>query len=612
MMGVLPTAISEHLPLLAFLLPLAGAALILLLSSVGLAGIRLIALATAICTLVASLLIVVQYDAGKVSDNGSAAPIQMVSSYRWLGSPGESSPRETEPGEFVAPSVAGPDIRFAVGVDGISIWLILLASALAIPAIVAAAEVDRKSPPAFYALLLLLLGAAIGVFAALDVILFAICFEASAVAIYFLIGNWGGYDRRQVARKFFVYNLCGSVLVLIGLTGIVIAHGWMTATTSSPVSDWTFSIPRLVTEIPQAALQDAGAEEYWRHIAPWIFTMLLLGFAIKAPLIPFHTWMPDANHDAPSVVSVLLAGVALKFGFFGLIRFVVPLFPETLATSEVFLLPLAVLGSIFAALITLGHDDVKRVVTYSLLVQLELCAAAAATISPAGVLGALLQLVSSGLAIGALLFLVGELERRFQTRDIEAYSGLIHRFPRFSLCLAYFVFSLIGFPGLAGFPGSWLTMTALFQTSISALMGSIFANLLVTWAFLWMLQRMLLGKLRVPISGGGFLTAASTISAAGHENVRPRISAAHIESESAVRSLNAGAARVPQSPRDLSAVELVALSPSLILLLAIGLWPQLLVDRMEPTVRQMLRIENASGSTSNQELPLGKPAKDQP
>ncbi|MGE3315983.1 MAG: NuoM family protein, partial [Planctomycetaceae bacterium] len=471
----MPTAIAEHLPLAAFLLPLSGAAIILLMSSAGLATVRCIALATVLGTLVTAILIIVEYDVAKAADATEPMPIQMVSSFRWLGSPGSIQQPSTAPLENEQTptlDVIGPDIRFAVGVDGIAIWLVLLTAILAIPALMAATDVDRKSPSAFYAFLLLFLGAAIGLFTALDVILFVICLEVSTVAIYFLIGYWGGYDRRQIARKLIIYNLVGSALVLIGLTSLVIAHAWMTTTAAAPVPQLTFSIPRLIAEIPQAAVQDAGAEEYWRHVTPWIFTALLLGFAIKSPLIPFHTWMPEANYDAPAAVSLLLAGVALKFGFFGLIRFVVPLFPEMLSASEGLLLPLAVLGGIFAALITLGHDDMKRAVTYSCLVQLELCAAAVATMSVEGVFGAMLQLIAGGVAFGGLLFLIGELELRFQTRDIEAFSGLLQHFPRLSLCAAFFVFSLIATPGLAGFPGSWLSIIAMFQANIGALLGS--------------------------------------------------------------------------------------------------------------------------------------------
>jgi len=596
-------ALSQNLAFMLLLLPIVGAALVLATSGLGLASIRRTAVTNAVLTLLLALLLVGNYDQSKASDPQSPQPIQMVSSLRWVGEAveapavGAAAGAQNDPAAAEAWRIAGPDIRLAVGVDGVSLWLITLSAVLMLPAVLAGRDADAKNPAAFYALLLLLQASVIGLFAALDVVLFCICLESCSLLLFFLIGIWGGYNRRRVVRKFFVCNLCGSLLILVGFVGIVVAHSWMTTNPSAAHPQLTFSIPRLVQEIPLAVVHDAAAERYWLHASPWIVFALLLGFGIKMPVIPFHTWMPEANVEAPAAVSLLMTGVVLKVGGYGFVRMVLPLFPEMLAGSAGFLLAVAIGGVVFAGLLTLGQDDVKKVVTYAGLVQAGLCAAAILTLNTAGATGGLLQFVSHGLAAGALLFLVGILDRNYRTSDIEAFGGLLRKYPRLAFCLAFAALSLVGMPGLAGFPGEWLSLVGLFQRSAGGVLGALFGSLLVAWAFVWLLQRMLLGRLREPLSetllpneGGNGPSAIANAESAQRAGVEPP----------SAPSIAAG--RPAGLPRDLLGRELLAMAPLGAMILCIGLCPQFFVARMEPAMSQILsRYQPAQASAGADE-----------
>lgn len=581
-MGAPWEPLAKLLPLTALLLPLVGAALITATSGLGLTVTRRIALGTVFATLVVACAIVANYDVEEARTS-RADTFQMVTSFRFSG----------------ATAVANIDIVFGTGIDGVSIWFVLLAASLALPAVLAGVEVDRKNAAAFYTLLLALESTTIGVFVTLDVVSFAIYIEAAIVILFYLIGRWGGYDRHQAARKLLIYNLCGSFCLLAGLTTLVLAYRAMTACSDPSMSQLTTSIPRLIAEIPITARLDTAAHEYWRRSAPWIFSVLAVALAIRTPIIPFHTWMPGASHEAPAAVSILLVGVALKLGFYGFVRLIIPLFPELLSEWSGTFIPLAVLGGIFAAFITLGHDDMKRVVTYSALVTMELCIASVLVLSSSGIVAAALLSICHGFAAGGLLYLIGEIDRQYQTREVEAFGGLYARFPRWCAAFVFFAFSTIGIPGFASFPGYWLGSAAMFQSSRAALSGMLMASLFVTWALLLLMHRLMLGKFRVPFAGDSFLEALSS-HGARQESPRKSIGAAILHDESE-RSLNAGAARVLPEPRDLGPREFVALAPLAIVLFAIGLWPRFVIDRMEPAVRQMLSRANAAISADDGE-----------
>ncbi len=559
-------ALTQNIPLLLFLVPIFGAGVVALSSGWGVRVVRRLVLINVLLTLALAGLLVVSYDRDRAADRNVPEPLQMVSSFRWVAEFRSMKDSKEEGSKAIVAGgqreIVGPDIRLAVGVDGLSLWLIVLTPVLMLPAVLAGRDVDRKQPATFYSLILLLEASMIGVFAALDVVFFVICLEASELFLFFLIGSWGAYDRRRVLRKFLVCNIVGSLLILLGLMGIVISHFWMTGSTQSDGSttgQLTFSIPRLVQEIPLAIFRDGAAETHWKNVGSWIFLTLLLGFAIKLPAVPFHTWMPETNNEAPAAVSMLFVGVILKVGGYGFLRIMLPLFPEILSHASGFLQTTAVCGLIFSGLLTLGQDDVKKVTTYAGIAQLALCAAATVSVSAVGVLGGLLQLVSHGLAAGGLLFLVGVLDRHYKTRDIEAFSGLARKYPILAFFLAFFTLSLIGIPGLGGFPGEWMLLMGVFQGDPGGLFAALAGMLLVAWALVWMLQRMLLGQLREPSYAANLVARNSALE------------------------------QTTMLPRDLPIQELLALAPVGVMLLGIGLCPNFFLSRMEPSVTKIMK-----------------------
>jgi NADH:ubiquinone oxidoreductase subunit 4 (subunit M) len=297
-------SLAQNFTFLVFLLPLMGAGLVIASSGLGIHVVRRTAMINAILTLLLTTLLVCHYDRRKAADPKERETIQMVSSLRWLGAgelPTTNAPSahgEKERASANDRVIAGPDIRLAVGVDGVSLWLILLTAVLMIPAVFAGRDVDRKQPAVFYAQLLLLEASLIGLFASLDVVLFGICLEATSLFLFLLIGGWGGYERRRVVRKYLVCNLCGSLLILLGLIAIVVAHSLMTASPAA-VSQPTFSIPRLVREIPLAAMHSAAAGHYWSGVSPWIFLACCSGLPSRRRWFPFTHGCPRQTTKLP-------------------------------------------------------------------------------------------------------------------------------------------------------------------------------------------------------------------------------------------------------------------------------------------------------------------------
>ncbi|MBI3860304.1 MAG: NADH-quinone oxidoreductase subunit M, partial [Planctomycetia bacterium] len=393
-------------------LPMIGALVVLAFARQGLAQVRRIALTNVLITFVLSLVVVSHYNPGKVGELKPSELIQMKTDLAWVGA------YDTQ-GTFVGP---GPDIQFSLGVDGISLWLIALSALLMIPAVLVSWEAVQDRPAAFYALMLLLEAGLIGVFAAQDIILFYVFFEFTLIPLFFMVGIWGGHDRRFAARRFFIYTLAGSVLTFLGLLAIVLSYSWM-----SPGHELTFSIPRLTAGIANAVQTHPEAARYWDRVSPWIFLALFAGFAIKVPLFPFHTWLPLAHVEAPTAGSVLLAGVLLKIGSYGFLRFALPLVPAACWGMFHFVSILAVIGIIYGALLALAQDDIKKLVAYSSVSHMGFCLLGLFALNSPGITGGLLQMVNHGLSTGALFAIVGMLYERYHTRDIEAYGGMARK-----------------------------------------------------------------------------------------------------------------------------------------------------------------------------------------
>ena len=416
-----------NLLLTTIFLPLAGA--ILLWTSGG--RVRHSALVTVGLTLVSAAVLVAGYPAG--------AEVFAEKTLPWLG--GWDAP---------------VNIRFSIGLDGLSLWLFALTALLMVVAVLVSWESIDRWTTGYYSLLLLLETGMLGVFVARDIILFYVFFEFTLIPLFFLIGIWGGQERRYAAVKFFLFTLAGSVLTLLGLLAIVL---WDSA--QSPSSSMTFSIAELTGNLRARPMEP--------RVQMAVFLLLFAGFAIKVPIFPLHTWLPLAHVEAPTAGSVLLAGVLLKVGTYGLARFALPMTPAAVAASMPWLLWLSAIGILYGGLLALAQGDVKRLIACSSVSHLGFCTLGMFALNPLGMRGSVLQMVNHGLSTGGLFAVVGMLYERYHTRRIEDLGGLARQVPRLAAFAVVLTLASIGLPGLNGFVGEFLVLLGMFQRSRSAL-----------------------------------------------------------------------------------------------------------------------------------------------
>src|SRR2546430_1494537 len=370
--------------------------------------------------------------------------------------------------------------RYHLGVDGISLWLVLLTTLLMPISVLSSWTAVTKRQSTYYAVMLLLEAAMLGVFVSLDLLLFYLFFEASLVPMYFLIGVWGGERRIYAAIKFFIYTAIGSLLMLVGIIALYYHFGTF---------DYTL-ILKAMTEGTTAALPSN-----WEF---WLFAAFAFAFSIKVPLFPFHTWLPDAHTEAPTAGSVILAGVLLKMGTYGLMRFNLTLFPHAARDFAPLMITLAVIGIIYGALVAMVQPDVKRLVAYSSVSHMGFVVLGLFSFTEQGMQGALYQMLNHGVSTGALFLIVGMIYERRHTRMISDFGGLARPMPWFSTLFVIASLSSIGLPFLNGFVGEFLIMLGSW-TSVAvqhAWIVTMLAGTGVIWAavyMLWMLQRVVFG-----------------------------------------------------------------------------------------------------------------------
>jgi NADH-quinone oxidoreductase subunit M len=373
-------------------------------------------------------------------------------------------------------------ISYQVGIDGISLVMVLLTTAMMPLSVLASWSSITRRERAFYALMLTLLTGLVGVFIALDLFVFYVFFEVMLIPMYFIIGIWGGANRLYAAIKFFIYTMAGSLLMLVAIVVMV----WKISATSGTLS---FSYDHVL-----AHASTLGAA------APWLFAAFAIAFAIKVPVFPLHTWLPDAHVEAPTAGSVLLASVMLKIGTYGFLRFAVPFFPQVALSPGVsrLIVILAVIGIIYGALVAMVQPDIKKLVAYSSVSHLGFVMLGIWGVTLISVQGALMVMISHGISTGALFLLIGMIYERRHTRLIEDYGGIARVVPLFSLILTVVALSSIGLPGLNGFVGEFLVLLGSFGTypwaTGIATTGVIFAAAYLLWA----LQRMIFNSLDKP------------------------------------------------------------------------------------------------------------------
>ena len=450
---------NEHLLSLLIFTPLLAALAVMLVPGDHRVS-RGLALAGSLVPLALSLVVLARFQSVPVRPEIAALPLmQMVERAPWIGSLG---------------------IGYAVGIDGISLFLVLLTTVLTPIVIWSSWSSISSRVREYHVFLLILETGMLGAFLALDVFMFYVFWEAMLVPMYFLIGIWGGSRRIYAAVKFFLYTAIGSLLMLLAMLFAYFQTG-----------------------AESAFLGDLMSVDFSRNAQMWLFAAFGLAFAIKVPMFPLHTWLPDAHVEAPTGGSVILAGVLLKMGTYGFLRWSMPLFPEAAIAFKPLILTLGAAGIIYGALVALVQPDMKRLVAYSSVSHLGfvMLGLFALTVDGCGSLqgsvpqvsGAVLQMVNHGLSTGALFLLVGILYERRHTREIAQYGGIARSMPMFAAILLYVTLSSIGLPGLNGFVGEFLILLGAFGVSrVIGVLGTLGVVLGAVY-MLWLYQRVALG-----------------------------------------------------------------------------------------------------------------------
>lgn len=490
--------------LLVTFFPLVGFVIIVLLNGEQKAAIRWTALGVSLVTFGLSLWMLAGFDPGQPG-------LQMLTNLLWS-------------------QVGDVQIGLQLGVDGLSLMMVLLTTLLTPIAILSAWEAVEERVKGFMLFFLLLEVGMLGVFLAQDLVLFFVFWEFTLVPMYFLIGMWGGERRVYAAIKFFIFTMSGSVLMMLAILYIGLQAG-------------TFSLPALIAD--RSAFASAQL---------WLFLAFTAAFAIKVPMWPFHTWLPDAHVEAPTAGSVILAGVLLKMGTYGFLRFNLPLFPETSIAAAPWMALLAVIGILYGAFVSYRQQDVKKLVAYSSVSHLGFVMLGIFALNQQGISGAILQMVNHGLSTGALFLIVGMLYERRHTRDMAAFGGIWKVVPYMGALMLIVSLSSLGLPGLNGFVGEFAILLGAFGSNAITLGGlssawmtgiATLGVILAAIYLLFMFERVFLGPL------------------------------VHAENRSLV---------------DLKPREVLLLLPLLILIFWIGLYPKPFLALINPSVEQLVAL----------------------
>jgi len=466
----------------------------------------------------------------------------------WLFAPGSPGMQL----EVNVPWIPALHVNYHLGIDGLSMPLVILTTLLSFLCVVYSWRIEHRVKE-YMAFFLLLLSGMLGVFCALDFFLFYVFWEISLVPMYFLIGIWGGPRREYAAIKFFLYTLVGSLAMLLAILVLYFSS-----------ASQTFDMVQLANEMPMA-----GRAPIWGGLVFW---GLFLGFAIKVPLFPFHTWLPDAHVEAPTAGSVILAGVLLKMGTYGFVRVSLPIVPHECQTYAMYIAVLALISIIYGALCAMAQKDIKKLIAYSSVnhmgyVMLAVAAAVAAVDASeievgriTALNGAVLQMFNHGIITGALFFLVGVIYDRAHTRDLDAFGGLAKVMPVYAGITMLACFASLGLPGLAGFVSEFMVFVGSFGTYPLMTALAVLGIVITAAFFLMMIQRVFLGE------------------------VNPQW-----------RAL-----------RDMDRGELVATVPLCIIMLAVGLLPAPLIGLINGSMSALLqRLSDALQLAAGSGMPLG-------
>jgi len=431
---------------------------------------------------------------------------------------------------------------YRMGVDGLSVVLVLLTTILSVVAIVYSFDPIKTRVKEYYATMLLLMVGMLGVFVSLDMFLFYVFWEISLIPMYLMIGIWGGPRRIYATVKFVIYTLVGSLLMLVAILAVAIAH-------ASGGNDFTFAYEAL------------RGYPYTDGLQALAFIAFFLAFAIKVPMWPLHTWLPDAHTEAPTAGSIILAGVLLKLGGYGFLRFSLPLLPDAAVQFAPIVIGLAIVAIVYGALVSMVQPDLKRLIAYSSVSHMGFVMLGAFVFNEQGLSGAVFQMVSHGVTTGALFLLVGVIYERTHDRMIAHMGGLNARLPRYAMMFGLFTFASIGLPGLSGFVGEFLVLLGAFQYNGWVAAATMVVVILSAVYMLWMFQRV-------------FFTVPS-----------------------------GWMRRWWPSLTDMSRTEWLALAPLVVLVVALGVFPGPVLDLISEPMRRIIEGVSGSGGLSSLGLP---------
>ncbi len=511
---------SNILSLMTFL-PIAGVLLLLFIPKDSKGVLRTVAFLTTVATFVVSIPVLTGFQ--------TIADFQFVENVPWIA--------------------AGPfAMRYNIGIDGITIWLVILTTFIMPIAVLSTWTAVEDKVKEYMICLLLLETGMLGAFLALDLFLFYIFWEVMLIPMYFIIGIWGGKNRVYAAVKFFIYTMVGSLLMLVALIYLYLLG------TKAGITD--FSLVHFFSLNVDPATQT------------WLFLAFALAFAIKVPMFPLHTWLPDAHTEAPTAGSVILAAILLKMGTYGYVRFAMPLFPEATAQFTPLIAVLSVIGVIYAAFVAMVQEDVKKLVAYSSVAHLGYVMLGLFSLNEQGVTGGMLQMINHGISTGALFLIVGFIYERRHTRLISDFGGLAKQMPIFTVIFMIVTLSSIAVPGTNGFVGEFLILIGAYESSlrwytIIAASGVILAAVYM----LWMFQRVMFGELENPKN---------------------------------------------QKLEDLNAREIAIMVPLIVLIFVIGVYPNPFIEKMTPSIKKVIaqaKVQQTTAQAVSEAQPVAAPAE---
>nr|WP_323779235.1 NADH-quinone oxidoreductase subunit M [Amylibacter sp.] len=412
---------------------------------------KILALVASLATFVISIAIYTEFDP---SNTG----FQLVEEYDWFGG-----------------------LKYKVGVDGISVLFVLLTTFL-MPIVIGACWVVTDRVKEYMILFLILETLMIAVFCALDLVLFYVVFEAGLIPMFLIIGIWGGQNRVYAAFKFFLYTLFGSVLMLVAM----LAMWWDAGTTD---------IPTLLNHQFSSDSISVLGFQIFGGLQTLLFLAFFASFAVKMPMWPVHTWLPDAHVQAPTAGSVVLAAILLKMGGYGFLRFNLPMFPVASDYLATFVMTLSVIAIIYTSLVALMQQDMKKLIAYSSVAHMGFVTMGIFALNQQGLDGAIFQMISHGFISGALFLSVGVIYDRMHTREIDAYGGLVVRMPVYAMIFMFFTMANVGLPGTSGFVGEFLTLSAAFQVNTWIAFLATTGVILSAGYALWLYRRVVFGDL---------------------------------------------------------------------------------------------------------------------